>query len=168
MKINIRQENKKDYIIVYKLVEEAFKNAEHSDGDEQNFVNRLRKSDNFIPELSLVAEYKGEIVGHILFTETKINQTNQLILAPLSVAPLYQNCGIGSKLIKEGHKIAKNLGYEFSILIGHANYYPRLGYIMASSFGMKTTLKVPDENFLAFNLQEKDTILNGYVNFDEM
>ena len=34
--------------------------AEHSDGDEQDLVVRLRKSHAFIPELSLIAETGNE------------------------------------------------------------------------------------------------------------
>lgn len=52
----IRQETNKDYGKVYDLVKLAFATAEHSDGDEQDLVNALRESDDFVPELSLVAE----------------------------------------------------------------------------------------------------------------
>ena len=48
MEINIREELEKDYEVVERLTEEAFKNAVHSDGTEHLLVNRLRKSDDFI------------------------------------------------------------------------------------------------------------------------
>lgn len=53
--MDIRQEQPTDYDAVYQVVKEAFADAEHTDGDEQNLVVRLRKSKSFIPELSLVA-----------------------------------------------------------------------------------------------------------------
>lgn len=63
----IRKEETKDFDSVYSLIYEAFDKAEHSDGTEQELVNSLRKSDAYIPELSLVAEIDGKIVGHIFF-----------------------------------------------------------------------------------------------------
>lgn len=165
MKIKIRQENENDYDIVYQVVKSAFEHMEHTDGDEHNLVNRLRNSSAFVPQLSLVAEFNGDIVGHILFTEAEINGTTQLVLAPLSVVPSQQNHGIGGKLIAEGHRIARDLGYEFSILVGHAHYYPRFGYVPADRFGITTSLEVPNENFMALNLQGKDTMLNGMIKF---
>ncbi len=165
MEIKIRQESKNDYDSVYQVVKEAFAHAQHTSGDEQDLVNRLRGSSSFVPQLSLVAEHNGEIVGHILFTEAEISGTKQLVLAPLSVMPLQQSRGIGGKLIAEGHRIAGELGYEFSILVGHAHYYPRFGYVPASRFGIKTSFEVPDENFMAVNLRGKDTRLDGVIQF---
>lgn len=40
----IRPETPKDYQAIYDLVLKAFKTAKVSNGDEQNFVNRLRES----------------------------------------------------------------------------------------------------------------------------
>ena len=68
--INIRREQPADYAAVYELVKQAFEHAEHTDHDEHNLVNRLRQSPFYLPELALVAETGGIIVGHIMFTET--------------------------------------------------------------------------------------------------
>ena len=54
--MEIRQEQPKDYKAVYHLVQQAFSQAEHRDGNEQDLVEALRKSDAFIPALSMVAE----------------------------------------------------------------------------------------------------------------
>lgn len=66
MNIIIRQETEKDYEISETVVEKAFKNEVHSDHKEQLLVAKLRKSNVFVPELSLVAEINEEIVGHIM------------------------------------------------------------------------------------------------------
>lgn len=70
----IRQETCKDYDEVYSLVKTSFASAEHSQGNEQDLVAALRKSDAFVPELSLVAEIDGKIAGHILFTKAKVGK----------------------------------------------------------------------------------------------
>ena len=163
--IIIRQETKLDYIQVFELIKNTFKNAERSDGNEHYLVERLRKSASFIPELSLVAEYNKKIIGHILFTEVKVGNTTQLALAPLTVLTDFQRRGIGKTLIKEAHRIAKNIGYEYSILLGHMSYYPRFGYIPAIKFGIQCPFDVPSEFFMALNLQGKSTMLNAIVEY---
>ncbi len=72
MKINIRQEQKADYKQVAKLIKSAFEASDLGHNEEQDLVDRLRKSDSFIPELSLIAAVENKIVGHILFSEIKI------------------------------------------------------------------------------------------------
>lgn len=73
--IEISKEEKSDYEEVYNLVKTAFEKAEESDGNEQDLVVALRKSSNFIPELSLVAKKDDKIVGYILFTKIQIRKS---------------------------------------------------------------------------------------------
>lgn len=155
--ITIRKEEEKDHQQVFQLTEEAFREMEHSDHQEQFLVEKLRQSEAFIPELSLVAENEdGRIAGHILFTKLKIvNGTESfesLALAPVSVKPEFQNQGLGGKLIAEGHRIAEELGYQSVILIGHENYYPRFGYKKTSNFGISFPFDIPEENGMAVEL----------------
>lgn len=163
----IRKEEPKDYEIIYSLVKDAFDSAEHSDGNEQDLVNALRKGDAFIPELSLVAETDGKIVGHIMFTKAKVAGNTVLVLAPLSVLPEYQRKGIGAALIKEGHKIANELGYEYSVVLGSEKYYPRAGYLPADNFGIKPSFDVPNENFMACKIKEGASDIHGIIKYAE-
>ncbi len=163
--IKIRPETKDDYAEVFNLVKSAFEHAEHTDNDEHNLVGRLRSSDAFIPELSLVAEIDGEIVGHIMFTKLKVGNTTQLALAPVAVLPKCQGHGVGGALILQGHEIAKKLGYEYSVLIGHPTYYPRLGYVDAANFGITAPFDLPEGVFMAINLQGKNTMLNATIEY---
>lgn len=162
----IRQEQPNDYNTVYKLVKSAFENAEHSDGNEQELVAALRSSSAFIPELSLVAICDGIIAGHILFTKVTVDGKAALALAPLSVLPAYQRKGIGQALIAEGHKTARKLGYEYSIVLGHPKYYPKAGYRPASLFEIKAPFEVQDNSFMAIKLKPTAKPLNGTVKYD--
>ena len=56
MKIKIRQELQEDHKTVFSIIQTAFKNEKLSDHREQFLVERLRNSEAFIPELSLVSE----------------------------------------------------------------------------------------------------------------
>lgn len=161
----IRQEEAKDYPAVYAVIKAAFARAAHADGNEQDLASALRQSDAYIPELALVAEIDGKIVGHILFTKVDIGGSVQLALAPLSVLPEYQRRGVGSALIREGHRRARELGYGYSIVLGSETYYPRMGYVPAKNFGIVPPFAVADENFMACKLREDAPAISGVVQY---
>lgn len=156
MDLKIRQEVNSDYPIVFDLIEQAFRNEMMSDKKEQFLVERLRKSDGFIPELSIVAITNNKIVGYILLTkiiiETKTESITSLALAPVAVLPAFQKKGIGGRLIEEAHRIAKELGYKSVIVLGHEKYYPRFGYQPLRHYNISLPFEVPKENCMAIEL----------------
>ena len=158
MNLIILQEIKQDFDAVFQLIKMAFENEPISDKTEHYLVERLRKSNAFIPELSLVAETENRIIGHILLTKIQIKNTqntfDSFALAPVSVHPVYQRKGVGAKLIKQAHKSATALGYKAIILIGHQDYYPRFSYLPAHTFGIELPFKIPPENCMAIELVE--------------
>lgn len=161
----IRKEEPKDYEIIYSVVKSAFDSAEHADGNEHDLVKALRKGEAYISELSLVAEIDGKIVGHIMFTKAKVEDNTVLALAPLSVIPEYQRQGIGTALIKEGHRIAKELGYGYSIVLGSETYYPRVGYFPAERYGVSPSFTVASENFMVYRLKEDAPSIQGILKY---
>ena len=156
--LTIRQEQPSDYSAVFKLVEIAFKTMPYSDGTEQFLVERLRLSEAFIPELSLVVESNHQVIGHILLSKIFIKNEHQsfpaLSLAPVSVSPEYQRQGIGGQLIEKAHDIARGLGYTSVILVGHSEYYPRFGYRKTSEFNIQLPFEAPEESCMALELVE--------------
>lgn len=164
--MEIRQETPQDYDAVYEVVKRAFLSAQHSDGTEQDLVVALRKSESFVPELSLVATQNGRVVGHILFTRVCVGAQAALALAPLSVLPSCQRQGIGTALMEEGHRIAAALGYGYSIVLGHPGYYPRAGYVPASTYGIQAPFDVADESFMALKLSSGAGQIAGRVRYD--
>lgn len=165
VKMIIRQENEKDFNEVFSLVKSAFETAEHCDGNEQDLANSLRNSDAFVPELSLIAEIEEKLVGHIMFTEAKVGEDVVLVLAPLSVFPENQKQGIGTALMKEAHKIARELGYQYSLVLGSEKYYPRVGYTPAEDFGIEVPEGIPSANFMAMKLQPNAVSISGKVTY---
>jgi putative acetyltransferase len=124
--------------------------------NEGRLIEKLRQTENFIPELSLVAERDDEVVGHILFYPVIIRSAkakyHSLSLGPMAVTPAYQRQGIGSQMVKEGLETAKTLGHKSVIVVGHPEYYPRFGFRPASQWTIKVPFDVPDEAFLALEL----------------
>jgi len=172
MDIIIRQETSADYSAVFNIIKDAFKAEVLSDNTESFLVEKLRKSDAFIPRLSLVATHNNKIVGHILLTKIQIKNKNKsvdsLALAPVSVKPEFQKRGIGRELIIASHKRAIELGYKSIILLGHENYYPRFGYKRASNYNIKIPFDAPDENCMAIELIKNGLKnVNGTVVYDK-
>lgn len=161
----IREETTADYETVYRLIKKAFARAEHADGTEQELVVRLRRSPAFLPQLSLVAEEGGSIVGHILFTEVQIGAVKAIALAPLSVLPSHQRKGIGKALIRTGHAIARELGFGCSVVLGDPRYYGRSGYEQADKYGIIPPFDVPAEYYLCCRLHEEDSLTSGVVRY---
>ena len=124
----IRPETPADVDAVYTVNKQAFDGREA----EPRLVDSIRKSEGYIPELSLVAEQNDQIMGHILFSRIQIQSENVqlpgLALAPMAVLPEYQGQGIGSTLVKRGLEECKRLGYAWIIVLGHPAYYTRFGF----------------------------------------
>ena len=121
---------------------------------EAKLVNMLREcAQQFI---SLVAVRDNQIVGHIVFTPVDLsNGTSELRimgLGPMAVVTDYQRQGIGSALVKEGLKQVTELGYDAVVVLGHANYYPRFGFVPASQYQIKSEYDVPDDVFMILEL----------------
>ena len=167
MKINFRLESTEDHYAVEALTREAFWKfweAERTICDEHLLVHRLRTVSSFIPELNIVAEFEGRIVGHIIYTKSKIvddaeHEYETLTFGPLSVLPEYQNMGIGKALMLHSFDKAKTLGYRAVIIFGHPDYYPRVGFQRAAEFGITTADGNTFDPFMVYPLY--DNALDG-------
>ncbi|MBN8208733.1 N-acetyltransferase [Bacillus sp. NTK071] len=161
--IEIREENAADHGAILKILREAF-NGE----DEVQLVNRIKDSESFIPELSLVALHnRSEPVGYILFTKIEIltekGRIPSLALAPVAVVPELQNEGVGNLLIKDGMMRATSLGYRHVVVLGHKDYYPKFGFVPASEKNITGPFNAGD-SFMVRELK-KDSLkeVNGEV-----
>lgn len=156
--IQIRKEEEKDYLCVHDLITQAFRYVKESDHCEQYLVERLRQSDAFVPELSLVAETdEKKIVGYILLTKVEIvskdSVTPSLAVAPLAVLPEFQQQGIGGMLLREAHRRGTLAGFGSAVLLGHKDYYPKFGYRKATDMGISFPFDAPAECCMVVELR---------------
>lgn len=157
----MRSEKPADHDAVNRVNRLAFEQP-----DEAEIVKRLRGSKTLIPELSIVAEDEGEIVGHILFTRVELEpptDTRVISLAPMAVLPERQRQGVGSALVRRGLKVTTELGEEVAVLVGHPEYYPRFGFELASKFGMTNRFPGTEDAFFALALRDDVPIPAGRI-----
>jgi len=167
LNLYFRLETPADYRAVEELTREAFWafwEPNRKICDEHLLVHRLRLAPSFVPELDFVAETDGKIVGHIIYTKSKIideagREHETLTFGPLSVLPEYQNRGIGKALMRHSFIRATELGFRAVIIFGHPDYYPRAGFRRAAEFGITTQDGKNYDPFMAYPLYEG--ALNG-------
>lgn len=153
----IRQATQFEAPTITQLVQTAFQTAQVSDDKEQTFVLHLRDSDVYLPELELVAEKDGQLIGHIMLTKQLIQTKSgkwqeHILVAPLCVELEHRNQGIGEKLLKVGLEKAKLMGYTAAFLVGNPDYYCRFGFRQTTKFGIHNTNGIPDQFVLGIEL----------------
>lgn len=169
--MTIRKETLKDQGNIYHLVEEAFKTADLSDGTEQDLVNIIRQSENYIEDLSIVFEENSTLLGHIMLSKFKITDSNKtypsLILAPLSVKLEFRNKKIGTKLINFALEKAKALGFSSVFVLGDPKYYNKFGFKESRLFNIENINDIPKEYSMCLELN-KGSLKNikGTVDFN--
>ena len=150
--MNIRQATPSDYDRIHAFVREAFRTARVSDGNEQDFVLRLRDGAS-VPELELIAEEEESLLGPIMLTDAVIRHADAeipaLLLAPLSVALERRGQGIGAALVREALNRAAGLGHARVVLVGDSAYYSRFGFRKAAPVYYSG---IPEEHVLALEL----------------
>jgi putative acetyltransferase len=135
--LEIRPERPGDHARVDDVVRAAFM-AEFNSASEVDLVRALRQRGELIGDLTLVAVVAGQIVGYIAFSEVTLDgrPARGLGLAPVAVAPAAQGAGVGSRLIEDALQRAERAGWQFVVLLGHHDYYPRFGFRPAAPLGL--------------------------------
>ena len=130
---------------------------------ESKLVDALRRNGRAV--ISLVAVGGEDILGHILFspvTTTPPHEAKGVGLAPVAVRPDVQAKGIGSKLIQEGLRRCKLLGFDYCVVLGNPKYYERFGFQRASDDGIQNEYGV-DREFMWVRLSNRT--LSGLVRY---
>jgi len=137
----------------------AVTNAAFNDGGKAARIVR-----EVTPEISLVAVEAGEVVGHTMLSRMRMGELRPLQLSPLSVAPSWQNRGIGGALTREALRCADEAGEPFVLVLGHPTYYPRFGFEPAAPLGVHGSEDWGDAWMLA-KLSAWDPSISGRVEF---
>lgn len=129
--IIIRNEETKDRAIVEDITRRAFYNIYIEGCVEHYLVHLMREHEDFIPELDLVIELDGKMIGNIMYTKSKLRdeegrKKDILTFGPVSIHPDYQRRGYGKLLMEHSFNKARELGYDTIVIFGSpANYVSR-------------------------------------------
>jgi len=156
--VEIRIETEDDWYNVELMTQHAFWNKHHLGCDEHYLVHKLRKHEDYLPELSRIAVKDGKVIGCIMYSKSKIVDgvdTHEIItFGPLCIEPKWQGCGVGELLLKETMKLAANKRYKGIVIFGEPDYYPRIGFKTCDNFNIKTADGKNFDAFMAIELEE--------------
>src|SRR5690242_18306227 len=160
----IRPERDADHSAIAEVVRAAF--AGHPE-DVAAFVERIRASEEFIPELALVAEDSSGVIGHVMLSFVGVEGGSRpriLNLTPMSVRPDRQRIGVGTQLIRDALGRAEAVGEPAVMVEGIPGYYPRFGFERASGLGfLSPHPKIPDEALMVKRLVGYSPDLAGRI-----
>ena len=124
----IRRELQSDVAAIDALIVSAFLHAPHTSHTEQLIVKALREAKQL--SVSLVAENKGNLVGHVAVSPVSISDGTEhwYGLGPISVAPEWQRQGVGSALMGQALTELKKLDAAGCVVLGEPQYYGRFGF----------------------------------------
>lgn len=138
--------------------------------NEATFVTAMRSDPGFDTRCSLVAEFNGRIVGHVLLTKVTLRQadgdTDVMVLGPMSVVPSQSHRGIGSELVEAAVKQCSELDTSAIIVVGHPEYYKRFGFDSATRWGIHFSLPISDDVVTAKEIRAKALEAGGQVIFN--
>ena len=131
--------------------------------DEGRLVDRLRQDGKVVA--SLVAVEDRKVVGHVLFSDLRIEtQTGTLVavaLAPVAVLPGWQRRGIGSDLIREGLEVCRERGKAAVIVVGDPEFYSHFGFSWELARRLRSPYSGAGRAWMALELTE-DVLANVY------
>jgi putative acetyltransferase len=137
-----------------------------------DLVDTLRETITPTDGLSLVAEHNGQVVGHVMFTQSLLDAPRRLVgvqvLSPLGVVPEHQKRGIGSALVRQGLTALAVRGHALVFLEGDPAYYSRFGFAPGGDQGFrKPSLRIPDAAFQAIKLPGYESWMTGTLVYAE-
>ena len=140
--ILVRLERKTEYREVENLVRESFWNV-YRPGCLEHFVLKcLRDDPAFVPELDLVLEKDGVLIGQNIFVRANIRadqgiEVPILTMGPICIAPEWKRKGYGKLLLDASLEKAAAMGFGAVCFEGNILFYGQSGFGYASEFGIR-------------------------------
>ncbi len=163
--MKIRLEQPSDYRKVENLTREAFWNVYRPGCYEHFVLNQFRNNPDFIPELDLVMEEDGMIIGHIMFSKAELilddgTRCPSWTFGPISIHPDYQRKEYGLKLLNYALDKARKMGVGFLCMEGNIDFYKHAGFVLASTMGIHYHAEPRDAEVPYFLAQE---LISGWL-----
>lgn len=130
----IRNEKAAEYKQVEEITRKSFWNLYFPGCNEHYLVHVMRSHQDFLPELDLVIEVDGQIVGNIMYTKAKLideagEEKEILTFGPVCILPEYQRKGYGKELMEFSFELAVAFGYDVIVIFGNPGNYVCRGFV---------------------------------------
>jgi putative acetyltransferase len=148
LKLIIRMETRADHLPVEELTRECFWNLYRPGCDEHYVTHLIRGHEDFLPDLSFVAEVDGQVVGSIVYTRSwVVNEAGERVetatFGPLCVHPAWQRQGVGTALVRHTRALVEQKGCPAILILGDPHNYCRHGFRTGKDLNVAT----PDGRF---------------------
>lgn len=155
----IRLETPDDYLESERLTREAFWNVYRPGCLEHYVLHSFRGKEDFVPELDLVMEKDGRLIGHIMFVRAKLltdggEEIPLMTFGPISISPEYQRRGYGKRLLDYALERARSMGCGAVCMEGNIDFYGKSGFVTASERGIHYYAEPRDATVPYFLLKE--------------
>lgn len=131
--VRIRNEKETDYERVEEITRKSFWNLYVPGCNEHYLVHIMRSHKDYLPELDLVIEVDGQVIGNIMYTKAKLvdvsgKEKEILTFGPLCIMPEYQRMGYGKMLMAHSFDRAIALDYDTIVIFGNPGNYVSSGF----------------------------------------
>lgn len=154
----IRTETPADYRAVETLTREAFWNVYRPGCLEHYVLHQFRGQPDFVPELDLVLEAEGALIGHVMYVRSAI-QTDDgrtlpiMTFGPISIAPQWKRQGYGTVLLRHPMELAREMGAGALAITGNLGFYGKSGFVVAKTRGIRYADDPDADYFLVAELE---------------
>lgn len=155
----IRREENKDRNENENLVRESFWNVYRPGCYEHFVLKKYRGDPDFVPELDLVMEKDGRLIGQVIYVRSHIDLDGGGILpimtfGPIAILPEFKRMGYGKKLLDYSMEIAKKMGAGALAITGNIDFYGKSGFVPAKTRGVRYADDPDADYFLIKELDE--------------
>lgn len=138
----IRLERPEDRAEVENMVRESFWNVYRPGCLEHWLLHVMRDDPDFVPELNVVMECDGQLIGQNVFVRAKIaaddgREVPILTMGPICVRNDLKRQGYGKYLLDRSLEMAKAWGAGALCFEGNIRFYGKSGFTFASEFGIR-------------------------------
>lgn len=140
--IIIRRENEADHRNTENLIRESFWNVYRPGCMEHYLMHCFRNDPAFVPELDLVMEIDGELIGQVMYVRSEIvcddgRRVPIMTFGPIGIAPEYKRQGYGKRLLDYSMEQARRLGAGALAITGNILFYGKSGFVPAKTRGVR-------------------------------
>jgi putative acetyltransferase len=132
---------------------------------EVALFDALVEADDVIPQLSLVADRDGDLVGHVVCSRATVEARAVAALGPIAVDPRNQRQGVGLALMHAVLSAADALDVPLVGLLGSPEYYSRFGFVPAATLGIESPYPEQSHHFQIRTLAGYDSSIVGHFRY---